>query len=92
MARPNHGYLYTAEFFPSSWLPPARRAHSNHPRGQKKGPWENPGALSSSKNPGDPYFRTFKHYHRLGKLNYCVRDGNRCGLSDNFTGKQLERR
>ena len=28
------------------------------------------------------------HYHRLGKLNYCVRDGNRCGLSDMFTGKE----
>ena len=28
-----------------------------------------------------------RHYHRLGKLNYCVRDGNRCGLSDMVTGK-----
>src|SRR5436189_2698378 len=26
------------------------------------------------------------HYHRLRKLNYCVRDGNRCGLSDVVTG------
>ena len=26
---------------------------------------------------GDTYFRTGMHYHRLGKLNYCVRDGNR---------------
>ena len=27
------------------------------------------------------------HYHRLRKLNYCVRDGNRCVLSDMVTGK-----
>ena len=27
------------------------------------------------------------HYHRLGKLNYCVRYGNRCFLSDIVTGK-----
>jgi hypothetical protein len=26
---------------------------------------------------GDTYFRIGIHYHRLGKLNYCVRDGNR---------------
>ena len=30
----------------------------------------------------------FWHYHRLGKLNYCVRDGNRCGLSDMVAGKK----
>ena len=29
----------------------------------------------------------FWHYHRLGKLNCCVRDGNRCVLSDLITGK-----
>lgn len=29
------------------------------------------------------------HYHRLGKLNYCVRDGNRCGLYDKVTGNYL---
>ena len=32
------------------------------------------------------------HYHRLEKLNYCVRDGNRCGLSDIVTGKHRGRR
>jgi hypothetical protein len=26
---------------------------------------------------GNTYFRTGGHYHRLRKLNYCVRDGNR---------------
>ena len=30
----------------------------------------------------------FWHYHRLGKLNYRVRDGNGCGLSDMVTGKK----
>ena len=29
----------------------------------------------------------FWHYHRLGKLNYRVRDGNGCDLSDIVTGK-----
>src|SRR6056297_1957534 len=27
------------------------------------------------------------HYHRLRKLNFCVRDGNRCDLSDMVAGK-----
>ena len=31
---------------------------------------------------GDTYFHAGVHYHRLGKLNYCVRDGNRWDLSD----------
>ena len=31
--------------------------------------------------PGDTYFRAGRHYHRPGKLNGCVRDGNRCFLS-----------
>lgn len=31
---------------------------------------------------GDTYFRTGRHYHRLWKLNYCVRNGNRCFLPD----------
>ena len=35
---------------------------------------------------GSTYFRTGGHYHRLRKLNCCVRDGNRCDLSDKFTG------
>ena len=30
----------------------------------------------------------FGHYHRLGKLNYRVRDGNGCGLSEIVTGKK----
>ena len=30
----------------------------------------------------------FGYYHRLGKLNYRVRDGNGCGLSDKVTGKR----
>ncbi len=30
----------------------------------------------------------FGYYHRLGKLNYRVRDGNGCGLSDMVTGKK----
>ena len=29
------------------------------------------------KKSGNTYFRTGGHYHRLRKLNYCVRDGNR---------------
>ena len=29
----------------------------------------------------------FWHYHRLRKLNYRVRNGNGCGLSDMVTGK-----
>ena len=33
------------------------------------------------KKNGDTYFRAGGHYHRPGKLNYCVRDGNRCDLS-----------
>ena len=28
------------------------------------------------------------HYHRLAVLNFCVRDGNRCGHYDMFTGKK----
>ncbi len=39
--------------------------------------------------PGDTYFRTGRHYHRLRKLNCCVRDGNRCDLSDMVAGKDL---
>ena len=31
---------------------------------------------------GDTYFHAGGHYHRLGKLNFCVRDGNRWDLSD----------
>lgn len=30
----------------------------------------------------------FGYYHRLGKLNYRVRDGNGCGLSEMVTGKK----
>src|SRR5437667_107830 len=30
------------------------------------------------------------HYHRLRKLNFCVRYGNRCGLSDMVTGKDRD--
>jgi hypothetical protein len=33
------------------------------------------------KKPGDTYFRAGRHYHRPGKLNGCVRNGNRCFLS-----------
>ena len=33
------------------------------------------------KKNGDTYFRAGGHYHRPEKLNYCVRDGNRCDLS-----------
>ena len=32
------------------------------------------------KKSGNTYFRTGGHYHRLRKLNYCVRDGNRCAF------------
>ena len=38
-------------------------------------------SIGASKN-GDTYFHAGVHYHRLGKLNYCVRDGNRWDLSD----------
>jgi hypothetical protein len=38
---------------------------------------------------GNTYFRTGMHYHRLRKLDYCVRDGNRYDLSDMVTGKTL---
>ena len=31
---------------------------------------------------GETYFHAGGHYHRLGKLNCCVRDGNRWDLSD----------
>ena len=31
------------------------------------------------------------YYHRLRKLNYCIRDGNRCDLSDIFTGNATVR-
>lgn len=48
--------------------------------------------LDCFKNPGDTYFRTFKHYHRLGKLNYCVRDGNRCGLSNMVSARIIRLR
>lgn len=30
----------------------------------------------------------FWYYHRLRKLNYRVRNGNGCGLSDMVTGKE----
>ena len=38
-------------------------------------------------NPGDTYFRTCRHYHRLKELNYRVRDGNGCFLFNMVTGK-----
>lgn len=38
---------------------------------------------------GNTYFRTGGHYHRLRKLDFCVRDGNRYDLSDMVTGKEL---
>jgi hypothetical protein len=41
--------------------------------------------------PGDTYFHAGMHYHRLRKLNCCVRDGNRCDLSDMVAGKTLRR-
>ncbi len=36
---------------------------------------------------GDTYFRECFHYHRLGVLNYCVRNGNRC-LHYNMVAKK----
>ncbi len=45
--------------------------------------------LKDFKNTGNTYFRTGGHYHRLRKLDFCVRDGNRYNLSDMVTGKTL---
>ena len=36
---------------------------------------------------GDTYFHAGMHYHRLEKLDFCVRDGNRYDLFDIVTGK-----
>jgi hypothetical protein len=41
--------------------------------------------------PGDTYFRAGRHYHRPGKLNGCVRDGNRCFLSGMVARKGPQR-
>ena len=46
------------------------------------------GFVRTKKIPGDTYFRACGHYHRLGKLNGRVRDGNGCFLSDMVTGKK----
>ena len=40
------------------------------------------------KKSGDTYFHAGMHYHRLGKLDFCVRDGNRYDLSNMVTGKR----
>ena len=52
----------------------------------KKAPMASHGGFLKS---GDTYFRVGIHYHRLAKLNYCVRDGNRCDLCDIVTGRSL---
>ena len=39
------------------------------------------------KDPAMTYSRGVSHYHRRRKLNYCVRNGNRCGLSALVTGR-----
>jgi hypothetical protein len=38
------------------------------------------------KDPAITCFRTFRHYHRPGKLNGRVRNGNACDLPGMFTG------
>ena len=45
------------------------------------------GAERGFLKPGDTYFHAGMHYHRLRKLNCCVRDGNRCDLSDMVAGR-----
>lgn len=67
------------------------QAMGTAPPKQKK-PAADAAGFSIVKNPGETYFRTFKHYHRLGKLNFCVRYGNRCDLSDIVTRKGLVKR
>src|SRR5262245_21624361 len=63
-----------------------------NPTAQQKTPrssgWSGEGPL---KNPRRYLLSRLLHYHRLGKLNYCVRYGNRCGLSDMVTGKSADR-
>src|SRR5262245_59156518 len=63
-----------------------------NPTAQQKTPrssgWSCEGPL---KNPRRYLLSRLLHYHRLGKLNYCVRDGNRCFLSDMVTGKAPRR-
>ena len=57
-------------------------------QGTVEGPRKNPRACHGGKQIRRYLLSHFWHYHRLGKLNYCVRDGNRCDLSDMVAGKK----
>ncbi len=66
-----------------AWAADASIAHAKPPLGGPNGVFV--------KKPGDTYFRAGRHYHRPGKLNGCVRDGNRCFLSGMVARRSSQR-
>ena len=79
---------------PSQGARANRPHHGSHPgvATNRRGPVAQPLAgdrrALRSINPAPTYSLGLRQYHRLGLLNDCVRNGNRCGQTDMGTGKK----